>query len=71
MIMKHALIDPVTLTFNFSTSKTTTLLEYIKAISYIKFEHYRNFQFWVMIRINKQTASNILPMPTHRVGVVN
>ena len=37
--MKNAFIDPMTLTFDLSTSKTMSLLGYSSVIPYTEFEH--------------------------------
>jgi len=53
--------------------KTMSLLGYPSVISYIKFEYFWIIRFWVMLRANKQTnkqtVSNVLPMPTDRVSM--
>ena len=58
-------IDPVTTwTFEPLNRKTVSLLGYPKVIPYTKFEHFGIIRFWVMLRTNRLTDSNILPTPT-------
>jgi len=47
-----------------------SLLVYPKVISYTKFQHFGIIRF-LDKQTNKQTISNVLPMPTDTVGVGN
>jgi len=49
--------------------KTTSFLEYPKVIPSTKFKHYGIICFWVMLRTNRLTDSNILHTPTDSVKV--
>ena len=56
IVCENAFSDPadVTLTFELSTPNHITC-KLSQGIPYTKFEHFRIFRFWVMLRTNRQT----------------